>query len=193
VPGLGNVWSLSLPTHADWFAAGMTLAVLRVMWEDGSLRLPRHWQVVSVASTVPILVVTLKLHYDGTLDGLDYQSPIAWACALVLAPLVLAPHTTRAARVLTLRPIAAIGAASYSLFLWHDPLVRYLRDNGLTAGGAAGFAANLLVVAALAGIASALTYRFVEQPALRRKRGWQRAGERAPQSPPETAPASAAA
>ena len=34
----------SLPSHADWFAAGMAVAVARVLWEDGRLHLPRLWR-----------------------------------------------------------------------------------------------------------------------------------------------------
>lgn len=186
VLGLGDVWGLSFPTHADWFAAGMALAVLRVLWEDGRLTLPRFWRTGCVLVAAASVVVSLKLHYAGTLNGLDYQSPIAWACALLLATVVLSPPTARVVRVLTLRPFVAVGVASYSLFLWHDPVVRSLRGAGLTAGGRPGFLLNLAVVALLAGVASAITYRYVEQPALRRKRVWQRSTERAV-SPPETA------
>jgi peptidoglycan/LPS O-acetylase OafA/YrhL len=193
--GLGDVWGLSFPAHADWFAPGMGLAVLRVLWEDGRLRLPPLWRTGCVVLAAALTVVSLKLFYTGPLNGLEYQSPIAWACALLLATIVLAPPTSRAVRLLTLRPFVAVGLASYSLYLWHDPIVRALRDAGLTAGGRPGMLLNLLVVSTLAGIASALTYRYVEQPALRRKRAWQRPAERAappqhepqPPQPPETA------
>jgi peptidoglycan/LPS O-acetylase OafA/YrhL len=197
-PALGHVWSLAFPSHADWFSAGMALAVLRVLWEDDRLRLPRLWRIGSVVGALAIVVVTLKLYYAGHLNALDDQSPIAWACALLLATVVLSPPTARVVRVLTLRPFVAVGLASYSVFLWHDPLVRALREHGLTVAGRGGFALNLLVVALLAGIGSALTYRYVEQPALRRKRSWQRPAEHVPSkleqaAAPEATPAPAAA
>jgi peptidoglycan/LPS O-acetylase OafA/YrhL len=162
----------------------MALAVLRVLWEDGRLRLPPFWRTGCVVVALVTAVVALKLHYGGTLNGLDYQSPIAWACALLLATVVHSHPTAGVVRVLTLRPVVAVGLASYSLFLWHDPIVRSLRGAGLTADGRAGMLLNLLVVGVLSGIASAITYRYVEQPALRRKRGWQRSTA-APVSAPE--------
>jgi peptidoglycan/LPS O-acetylase OafA/YrhL len=67
-------------------------------------------------------------------------------------------------------PLTAVGVASYSLFLWHEPLIWWLRDRGvLASGGPGAFVLNLLLVGIVALAASALTYRFVEQPALRWK------------------------
>lgn len=61
---------------------------------------------------------------------------------------------------LTSRPIVAVGLVSYSLYLWHLPVIdfaKYLADAPLSlAGGLSAFAISL----ALAG----LTYRFVESP-----------------------------
>jgi hypothetical protein len=72
------------------------------------------------------------------------------------------------------RALFAAGLASYSLFLWHDPLVREFREVGLTLDGRGGFIANLALLGLVAGVASALTYRLVERPALKLKRPWQR-------------------
>lgn len=171
---LGSLWGLGFPAHADWFAAGMGLAVIRVLWEDERLHLPRLWRTACVVGAAVSAGVAITLYYRHTLDFLEYQSPIALACALLLATIVLSPPNALAVRTLARRPFVAVGLASYSLFLWHDPLVRSLREAGLTAGGRSGFVLNLLLVALLAGVASALTYRFVERPALRRKRAWQR-------------------
>jgi peptidoglycan/LPS O-acetylase OafA/YrhL len=59
---------------------------------------------------------------------------------------------------------------SYSLFLWHEPIIWWLRDRGmLVSGGALSFPLNLLIVGTVSLGLSAVTYRFVELPALRRK------------------------
>ena len=96
----------------------------------------------------------------------------ALAIALALATVVIADVGRRpwSVRVLEAAPLTAVGVVSYSLFLWHEPLQLWLRHNGLTAAGWAGLGLNLLVIAVLAGALSAVTYRFVEAPALRRKR-----------------------
>ncbi|GGF50894.1 acyltransferase [Azorhizobium oxalatiphilum] len=67
---------------------------------------------------------------------------------------------TLAGRLLGLRPFTAIGLISYSLYLWHWPILGLYRfhaghEPGLLAG-------TLLVVLAVA--LSALTWRFVEAP-----------------------------
>jgi peptidoglycan/LPS O-acetylase OafA/YrhL len=69
------------------------------------------------------------------------------------------------------RPIVWVGVVSYSLFLWHEPIIWWLRDRGMlaTGGGVADFLVNLVVVWTVSLALSALTYRLVELPALRRK------------------------
>jgi peptidoglycan/LPS O-acetylase OafA/YrhL len=77
----------------------------------------------------------------------------------------------RVVSLLEARPFVAVGVASYSLYLWHDPLIWWLRNHGMTlSGGWGDLLINLTIVAAVAGALSALTYRYVEAPALRRKR-----------------------
>jgi peptidoglycan/LPS O-acetylase OafA/YrhL len=164
----------------------MAAAVVRVRWEDGHFAPTRLWRPVAWLAVAVLLLGALKLYYSGTLSFLEYQTPIAAACGLVLALVVLADRSSPLVRLLGQRHMVAAGLASYSVFLWHDPLVRSFRDWGLTLDGSGGFVANLLLIGAVSGIASAATYRFVEKPALARKRSWQR--ESAP-SAPEPAPA----
>lgn len=56
------------------------------------------------------------------------------------------------------------------LFLWHEPPTYWRHEHGLTGRGAAGFAINLVVLATTAGALAFLTYRYVELPAMSRKR-----------------------
>jgi peptidoglycan/LPS O-acetylase OafA/YrhL len=177
-PGLGKVWTVSFLTHADWFAAGMSVAVLRVLWEDGRLRLPRHWRPAALLGAIAFAGAGVGLYIKHELTQLEYQTLVAVACGLVLALVVFSAPETRLVRFLTWKPIYAAGLASYSVFLWHDPFVRALRDWGVTAGGKSGFVFNLVLVAALTAVLSTLTYLFVEKPALARKRSWQRTAAR---------------
>jgi peptidoglycan/LPS O-acetylase OafA/YrhL len=71
---------------------------------------------------------------------------------------------TWVAKLLSLRPVVFVGLISYSLYLWHWPLLafgRYVAYRPLTAPEATG----LLVLAMLL---AALSWRFVEQPFRRR-------------------------
>jgi hypothetical protein len=49
----------------------------------------------------------------------------------------------------------AIGVASYSFLLWHEPLVRWLAAHGMTLKGRSGFLVNLLIVSSLRGVLAA--------------------------------------
>jgi peptidoglycan/LPS O-acetylase OafA/YrhL len=125
-------------------------------------------------------VVTVVALYDRGLLwrwGLTnpYQRLTALACVLLLALVVLPQtdpnHRTFLVRTLEWRPLVATGIASYSLFLWHEPVIRHLQARSWTSGGTGGFLSNLAVVAVLCGCLAALTYSYVERPALRRRSG----------------------
>jgi peptidoglycan/LPS O-acetylase OafA/YrhL len=165
--------------HADLFALGMALAVVRVNLEDGRLRLPSWWRTAATAGLVMVTLVTVLVTDRGRIyqyqGALVYETLVIVACALLLA-LVVLPVTASApppalVRLLDTRVFVAVGLASYSLFLWHEPVVRWLQQHRWTVGGSGGFWINLLVLGLLSGLLSGLTYRFVERPALSRKTG----------------------
>ena len=80
------------------------------------------------------------------------------------------------ARLLSLRPMAAIGSISYSLYLWHWPLLVIL---GARLGGLSTSAACLVVLGAM--LAAWLSTRYVEKPAQRFIRAFRgRGGRRSP-------------
>jgi peptidoglycan/LPS O-acetylase OafA/YrhL len=163
--------------HADLFAFGMLLAVLATHVMDGSLVLPRRWAFATGAAFVALVGATMIMADRGvvlTFQGdVPYETLTALAAALLLALVVLpradgsVPWLTR---LLDSRALVAVGLVSYSLFLWHEPLIRWFNRMGWTFAGGGGFVANLALFAALTGVLSALTYRYIERPALARKR-----------------------
>jgi peptidoglycan/LPS O-acetylase OafA/YrhL len=162
--------------HADLFAFGMGLAIVMVNAEDGVWRLPRWWRPANgvvlgglVLAAVLLVDRGIILRYQGavpyeTLTGLASASLLA----LVVLPVPGSPSSPLA-RLLDGRPLVFVGLASYSLFLWHEPLIQWSSDVGLTFNGTAGFWANLAIVALVSVTLATVTYRFVELPALRRK------------------------
>jgi peptidoglycan/LPS O-acetylase OafA/YrhL len=167
-----SVLERSFFLQADLFTFGMVVAVLRVEAEDGLLRLPAWWRKAGVVAIPAIGIPTAALTGVGHLNFYIYGTITALVLGLALALVVLPGSDGRPPRVLRVlesRPFVAVGLVSYSFFLWHEPLQRWLQLHGLTAGGTGGFFLNLLVIAVVAGILSVLTYRFIELPALRRK------------------------
>jgi hypothetical protein len=96
-------------------------------------------------------------------EGVDFPG---WKAALpVLATAVLL-HTGQAggsycSRLLSLRPLVWVGLISYSLYLWHWPLLIFARYGQGMAALPLAQALGLLV---LAVALSAITYRVIEQP-----------------------------
>jgi peptidoglycan/LPS O-acetylase OafA/YrhL len=177
-PGWDGDWHSvivrSFWAQADLFAFGMALAVIYIGLQQGLVRLPGRWPLLALAGAVAAAVPTMLLLDRGVIykTMYAYQLPMSLACTLLLAVVVLpdrAASPSLLVGLLTSRPLVAVGVASYSLFLWHEPLQRLLHDWGLTMDGTRGFAVNLAVLGVLSGLLSALTYRYVERPALRRK------------------------
>ena len=168
-----SVLERSFWAQADLFAFGLVVAVLRVEWEDGKIRSPSWFSAVALTGGGFIAVGTAILLSQSLIGFHKYATLMAVACGLLLASVVLPGgdllRKSMLLRFLEFRPIVFVGLVSYSLFLWHEPLIRWMRDRGLTLDGPFGFAANLILVGAIAGLLSVLTYRFVELPALRRK------------------------
>lgn len=157
--------------QADLFSFGMALAVAHVLWEKGLLRLPHFWRFAAAGIAVMLYVVSSRVSWmEAQLSYSPYNTLMALACALLLALVVLTPPGgSPLIRLLETRWLVGLGLISYSVFLWHDPLILFLRDNGLTFDGRMGLIANVAIVFATTVLLSWLTYRFVETPALRLK------------------------
>lgn len=188
-----SVIERSFVCQADLFAFGMALAVVRVLWEDGAVRLPTWWRLptaIAVASGLALITVRATNGAEH-LSYSPWNTVVALLFAVVLALVVLVERTDRRSpllvRMLEWRPLVLIGVVSYGVFLWHGPIIISLEGHGMTFSGRAGLFANLAIVGCATLLLSIATYRFVEAPSLRR-RGRSRRRER-----PDVEPMAAAA
>jgi peptidoglycan/LPS O-acetylase OafA/YrhL len=161
--------------QGDLFVFGMALAVLRVDAEDGLVHFSRRVRTAALPLGLLAYLATARMMGSSEQLGYSfYNTLMAFAFACLLALVVLPTRGTQASllvRLLETRPFVSLGLISYSLFLWHEPLVRWLQGHGLTIAGAIGLGINTLVLLGLTVVLSTLTYRWVELPALRRKVG----------------------
>lgn len=168
--------------HADLFAFGMALAVGRVLWEDSRLTLPRLWRpaLLVVAGGSLLAIAAKATNGSEHLSYSPWNTVVALDFALLLALVVLVARSgseaPRIARMLEWRPLVLVGVVSYSVFLWHEPLIRWLGARGLTVDGAEGLLLTLALTATLTLALSALSYAWVEAPALRLRSRTRRAG-----------------
>ncbi|MBA3329249.1 MAG: acyltransferase [Solirubrobacterales bacterium] len=163
----------SFLAQADLFGFGMLLAVLQVLHDNGRLRLSRHWRPAAATSTALVAVAVVYALETGRLEYQYYATFMGFASMVLVAVVVLVPRARLQrdvlVRLLESPPFRYAGLVSYSVFLWHYPVVFWLRLHGWTVDGRLGFALNLLIVASITGVLSAITYRWVEVSFLRRR------------------------
>lgn len=109
---------------------------------------------------VPVLTYTKNTPFPGW-----YAAVPALGTALVL----LFAQGTAVARLLSLKPLVAVGLISYSAYLWHQPVFAFARYRSLDNLPSTA----MLALITLTLILASLSWYFVEQP-VRDKRRWNR-------------------
>lgn len=152
----------NLPANFFFFVPGMLLALAKVTTErsEGSglpALLTPSWLWVA-ASAGLWAVVFYRYEWD-LLAGMA-SFLLVGACVLPVRPSI-------PVRMLGWRPLAVLGTASYSLYLWHLPIVTNLGSRPL-----GGFAGHMAVDAVLCVLVALVSYRLVEAPFLRWRERW---------------------
>jgi peptidoglycan/LPS O-acetylase OafA/YrhL len=172
-----GVLDRSLLTHADLFGFGMGAALILLLWERGLA--DRVKPVLKRELARPLAYVGLPTVFLGyyLMPAYAYDAAVAFLVAVVLLRLLAAKGSSKASAMrshlfLTHRWTLWAGRRSYSVFLWNYPLLAFLSAHHLldSGGGAGAFVVNLAIAVPAVAILAALTYRFVEAPALRLKR-----------------------
>jgi peptidoglycan/LPS O-acetylase OafA/YrhL len=187
-----SVLDRSILTHADLFGFGMGAAFVLLLWERGMGA--RLECLLSSRVSRPLAYLGLPTLFLGYywLPPYAYDAAVALLASFVLVRLLAfkgrADARSRLSLFLTQRWTVAAGRRSYSVFLWNYPVLAFLSTHDLLAGGndAGAFFLNLLIAAPTIAVLSALTYRFVEAPALRLKGRRRLAGRALPAATPAT-------
>ncbi|UTI62547.1 acyltransferase [Paraconexibacter antarcticus] len=159
--GLSPIVSKVLPAYTPYFGVGMLAAVLAY----GRTLAPRvGWALLGAG--VVLVVGDALWAADAATRGSHDQAlriwrdlPAATGFALVLLAVTTA---VRAPRLLTARPVVRVGELSYGIYLWHVPLLLFLRAQGVLPLFTTG---ALAVILPLTFLVAAASWRFVEQPA----------------------------
>ncbi len=142
-----------LPTRFFELAIGGTLA----FWLRGRTNpAPRTATVSGILGFVLLGAGLLFLAPGSSFPGVNALLPCLGAALVIYAG---TNRRSASARLLATAPLVAIGLASYSIYLWHWPVIAYLRYVGITIDAVVAVGVVIFVA-----IASFATWRFVEGP-----------------------------
>lgn len=146
------------------FAAGMGLAVLvTALGERGR---PGRASATALAALAVAGLLTLSgLSADhGSAAAVFYHPLAALLWLLLVYVTVHVAQRSRWHRALTARALTGVGLVSYSLFIWHEPVMLLLYDGGVLPPSQAGFPLALVLVLAAALPVAWLSYWALEHP-----------------------------
>ena len=170
----------------DTFAIGMLL-VLAVVAPGGLRRMGRSVPVLLRLVALFLMIAIFLMHsrssfvalYDHTLSGLAF--------VLVLASTVLVRSPMRQsawATVLTNPWLQYLGLISYSVYMWHEPLMLGMSNHGILINPApTAFPLNALILVAASIAVATVSYWVVERPAMHIRHLFTREGRLAKRYP----------
>ncbi|MEU7814684.1 acyltransferase family protein [Pseudonocardia sp. NPDC049154] len=125
-----------------------------------AITLPRRWRIVlGWLGVVGLVACGALLRVDAVFPGIAALWPTGAACLVLIAGMT--GSRIGADRILASRPVGYLGDLSYSLYLWHWPVLIFflvVRDQetvGLRGG---------LAIVALSVVLAVLTHHLIEEP-----------------------------
>lgn len=158
--GLNSAYFL-LHARAGELLIGALLAFLGT----GSITRPNHAaaNALSLAGIAMILVPAVLLDRSSEFPGLAAALPCLGAALVILGPKFGSNLVTS---ILSTKPLVGVGLISYSVYLWHWPIVSFLHYSNIAID--LYIAASIVAGSLLAGY---LSWRFVEQVFRHREQG----------------------
>lgn len=120
--------------RGDGFAFGMLLAVIFVAVRDRRPSGPWMARALTALAVVPFLgmvAVRGDRPSDPAFVALFYYSWIGLGTTLIMAAIVFSKSEWFSMRLLRARWLQFLGVVSYSLYIWHEPLMRSLQKHNV--------------------------------------------------------------
>jgi peptidoglycan/LPS O-acetylase OafA/YrhL/peroxiredoxin len=118
--------------RGDGFAFGMLLAVAYVVigkWRPRGPWLPRTLSAIALVPFAYMVAVRSGLPDDPHFVELFYYSWIGLGTTLIMGAIVISKPEWPTMRLLRAKPLQFTGVVSYSLYLWHEPLMLTLEKH----------------------------------------------------------------
>lgn len=161
------IWQYSLPATFYAFVPGLVLAILQPTFDRPASRdRSPLWKA-------DIWLVSGALFWALAALFLSVVEVVAIGSFLVVGATVLPLDHGPLVRALDHRLLAVIGVASYSLYLWHVPLIEHAITWSFVPAGSVGL---MIVVLPISLAVAAISYWLIERPALRLRKTWTSSG-----------------
>lgn len=168
---------LWLPAYLACFVTGAAVRHLQLAatapgrgrWVSG---LGRHWWAPALVAVIATAVLISPLSGPSgyvALSWTERNTRTAAALALALSLLVAtvtSPPNGPFTRLFGWAPLVAVGRWSYGIYLWHLPVTIYMVTHHTVPTGPVGFVVWILMLGGISAVLGALSYRYVEQPAI---------------------------
>jgi peptidoglycan/LPS O-acetylase OafA/YrhL len=177
--GVGaDVWSVwfGLPAKIDIFAIGMALAVVVAIREGSAPVSPQvRWTLAGSGSAV--VVAAFATNSTTQFSHLFFYTLAAVGFGLVIAASVFVPGQ-KPSRVLGSPVPTMLGLISYSMYLWHEPLMLLLAHHGLfpMPGSPNAFPAGVLILVTATVVVAWFSYWVIEYPTSKLRRSREPSG-----------------
>jgi peptidoglycan/LPS O-acetylase OafA/YrhL len=158
---LWSIWMVQTDTEAAFYLVqfrGWELLIGSLLAIKAIPKLVHQWQAESlgIAGIALIIISVIFISKDTPFPGLAALAPCIGALAVIHSG---AATTTITGRILAFLPIRFIGLISYSLYLWHWPVIVFYR---LFVSEPSRIEKGALV--AFSVLAAAISWRYIERP-----------------------------
>jgi peptidoglycan/LPS O-acetylase OafA/YrhL len=148
----------------DIFAIGMAVAVIVAAFGDSRPLGPRR-RLALRGAALAILIMAFVIRQANTWAAVYFSTLCAVGFACLVAAAVLGPRQDRIGRALSRRPLLWLGSISYSVYLWHEPVLLALAGwRGLVRQTPGAFLPDTLIVLVVSILAGWLSYSVIERP-----------------------------
>lgn len=158
----GRLVQYNLPATFFFFIPGMLLALAKARTERESRNV-----LPGIFGWSSVWIVASALCWGILFWRYQWDLLAGAASFLLIGASVLPLRRSITFTALEWRPLAMVGIASYSLYLWHLPIVNALGTHAL-----GGYIGHLVVATAVCVAVALLSYRLIESPFLRLRHRW---------------------
>lgn len=148
----------------DAFAVGMAVAVVAATLKESRPLSSRRCVGLRVVA-LAIIAAAFVTRQANTWPAVYFYSACSVGFGGLVAAAVFGPCGDRWDRVLSCRPLLAVGAISYGIYLWHEPTMLALPGlDGLVRQAPSAFLRDSVVVLVASTLTGWLSFYLVERP-----------------------------